>query len=91
MQLEPSLLAIARRHRVPVAVLKPAFDSTRAAGYLTGDDDDLVVTAAGHAELDGLGSAIRDWIAEKLEDWNADDDPAFNDALTHVARSLIAA
>jgi EmrB/QacA subfamily drug resistance transporter len=91
MQLEPSLLAIARRHLVPVAVLKPAFDSTRAAGYLTGDDDNLVVTPTGHAELDRLGSAIRDWIAAKLEDWNAADDPAFNDALKHVARKLAAA
>jgi MFS family permease len=84
------LRTIAEPHRLPGAVLWPAFQQTRERGLLAGDLDGLHVTDAGHAELDRLAAAARDWITAQLADWNVDDDPAFTAALRRSARRLIA-
>jgi EmrB/QacA subfamily drug resistance transporter len=84
------LRTIAKPHRLPGAVLWRAFEQTRELGLLAGDMDGLHVTEAGHAELDRLASAARDWITAQLADWNVDNDPAFTAALRRSARRLIA-
>ncbi|HTW20768.1 MAG TPA: MDR family MFS transporter [Mycobacteriales bacterium] len=90
MGLPTDLHSIAARFGVPAPVMRPAFDTARTQGFLSGDDGALAVTDRGREELEHLGTSIRDWLTERLADWNAEDDPAFDDALRHVARSLVA-
>jgi EmrB/QacA subfamily drug resistance transporter len=90
MGLSTDLRSIAARFQVPSPVLRPAFEAARSRGFLSGDDGHLAVTCAGRTELDKLGTSIRDWLAVRLADWNAADDPAFGEALRHVARDLVA-
>ncbi|POX41555.1 MFS transporter [Streptomyces sp. Ru73] len=68
-----SLDAVAAAHRMPPDVLDPVFDHTVAAGLLTRDGDALALTLAGRAEIDRLGTAWRQWLADRLEDWDLTD------------------
>ena len=47
------------------AVLQPAFEQARAAGYLAGDDDHLRLTGAGRREIDGLIAAMQAWLSRR--------------------------
>jgi hypothetical protein len=87
---DTALATIAREHRVPVAVMRPAFDAAQRAGWLAGDDSSLRVTLRGGAELDRLATGARRWITGQLSDWDLDGDPAFDAALRHAARQLVA-
>jgi hypothetical protein len=84
------LRSIANRYGVPAPVLRPAFDTARIHGFLSGDDSSLAVTDSGREQLEHLGMSIRDWLTDRLADWDAADDPDFDDALRHVARNLVA-
>ena len=86
---ETSLQAIGRRVRVPAQVLKPAFDTTRTDGYLTGDDNHLHVTDAGEREIRKLVTATHDWLAAELADWGTQDDELLTRALDDMAKQVI--
>lgn len=86
---DTSIQAIGRRVRVPAQVLKPAFDTTRTDGYLSGDDDHLHVTDAGEHEIGKLVTAAHDWLAAELADWGAQDDELLTRALDDMARQVI--
>ena len=81
--------AIAHRYRLPGAVLRPAFEQARAAGYLTGDDDHLRLTEAGRREIDGLVAAMQAWLRRELRDWGAEDDRLLRDAMDNIARQIV--
>ncbi|MGX7680613.1 DHA2 family efflux MFS transporter permease subunit [Jatrophihabitans sp. DSM 45814] len=87
--INTGLETIAQRVRVPAPVLAPAFQAARDAGYLTGADDNLELTEAGHRELDKLIATMRSWLAAELADWGGDDDEQLSKALTELARGLI--
>ena len=61
--LPTSLDAIARRARVPAAVLAPAFDHTISAGYLAGPYDRLTVTKTGADESAKFVRELKAWVA----------------------------
>jgi EmrB/QacA subfamily drug resistance transporter len=86
---DTSLESIGRRVRVPAAVLRPAFDTARANGYLTGGDERLLLTDAGAHEIDKLITAIRAWLATELTDWGADDDEVLSRALLDMAKQFV--
>jgi len=87
-----TLSAVARAHRVPPEVLRPAFANTAAAGYLRLDDDSLSLTPAGQAELDRLAAAWRNWLDGRLEDWTCtdpDDRARLDRAMDMIAARLL--
>jgi EmrB/QacA subfamily drug resistance transporter len=86
---DTSLAAISRRVHVPAEVLHPAFQAARDDGYLTGHDDHLGLTDAGHREIDAFVGAIRQWLATELADWGADDSVALDRALAEMSRRFV--
>jgi MFS family permease len=80
---------IAHRYRLPGAVLRPAFEHARAAGYLTGDDDQLRLTETGQQEIDGLIAAMFAWLSRELRDWDIEDDQLLRDAMGNIARQIV--
>lgn len=86
---DTSIRAVGERVRVPVEVLKPAFDTARADGYLAGEDDRLRVTEAGQAEIEKIVAAARDWLATELADWGAADDELLRQAMSNMARQYV--
>jgi MFS family permease len=64
--LPTSLDAIARRAKVPAAVLAPAFDHAISAGYLTGSHENLALTKAGDDESAKFVRQLKAWVAERL-------------------------
>jgi EmrB/QacA subfamily drug resistance transporter len=86
---DASVSAIAARYRLPGPVLRPAFDQARAAGYLTGDDDHLRLTATGQREIDGLIAAMQAWLTGELQDWGAEDDQLLREAMGNIARQIV--
>jgi hypothetical protein len=85
---DTSLDAIARRVRVPALVLQPAFQNARAAGYLAGDDEGLLLTVRGQQEIDKVVVRMREWLADELSDWGADDE-LLKEALGGLARRFV--
>lgn len=86
---DTSLASIAHRVRVPAPVLHPAFEQARAAGYITGADDQLRLTDAGQREIDKFVGAMRAWLSTELRDWGASDDQLLSDALAGIARTIV--
>ncbi len=84
-----SIAAIAKHHHLPGPVLRPAFDTTRAHGYLNGGDDALNVTAAGRREVEQFVDAARDWLRLRLQDWDEQQNPALDEALRRIARCFV--
>lgn len=84
-----ALAPIARRYRLPAAVLEPAFSATVASGYLTGDATSYAVTDAGRRELTRLAEEFRSWLTDELDDWNMDGDEQLGAALSGLARRLV--
>ena len=84
--LPTSLDAIARRARVPAAVLAPAFDHTISAGYLAGPYDRLTVTKTGANESAKFVRELKAWVAEELAPVGGDNPAALDHALEHLAR-----
>ena len=80
---------IAHRYRLPEAVLRPAFDQARAAGYLAGDDGHLRLTGTGQREIDGLIAAMQAWLSAELRDWGAEDDQLLREAMGNIARQIV--
>jgi hypothetical protein len=58
--------AIARAHRLPADVLRPAFDAALRRGYLRADDGHLVLTDRGESDFAKLAAAWKSWIAARL-------------------------
>ena len=86
---DTSLETVSRRVRVPAQVLKPAFDTARNDGYLSGDDDRLQVTEAGEREIQKLVAATHVWLAGELADRGAKDDELLTRALHDTAKQFI--
>jgi hypothetical protein len=86
---DTGIRAIGERVRVPAEVLKPAFDTARADGYLAGEDDHLTVTDAGQAEIEKVVAAARAWLASELSDWDDLDDEQLRRAMTNMARQYV--
>ena len=84
--LPTSLDAIARRARVPAAVLAPAFDHAISAGYLTGPYDKLTATKAGADESAKFVRELKAWVALELAPVGGDNPAALDHALEHLAR-----
>lgn len=88
--LPTSLDAIARRARVPAAVLAPAFDHTISAGYLAGPYDRLTVTKTGADESAKFVRELKAWVALELAPVGGDNPAALDHALEHLARVALA-
>ena len=88
--LPTSLVAIARRARVPVAVLGPAFDHAISTGYLAGPHDKLTLTKAGADESAKFVRALKAWVAMELAPVGGDKPAALDHALEHLARVALA-
>jgi EmrB/QacA subfamily drug resistance transporter len=87
-----TLSGVARAHRVPPEVLRPAFANTATAGYLRLDEDALALTPAGQAEIDRLAAAWRNWLDGRLEDWTCadpEDRARLNRAMDLIASRLL--
>jgi EmrB/QacA subfamily drug resistance transporter len=63
------LSAIAAAHRLPPAVLRPAFGLMAARGLLQVHGDVLTLTDTGRDALDALVRAWRRWLAAQLVGW----------------------
>ncbi len=88
--LPTTLTAIARRVRVPAAVLAPAFDHAISAGYLAGPYDSLALTKAGTEESDKFVRQLKAWVAERLAPVGGDNPAALDHAMEHLARTALA-
>jgi EmrB/QacA subfamily drug resistance transporter len=66
---------IAHAHRIPAAVLEPAFAATVAQGYLRSDGGLLTLTERGDEEIQRLAGAWKDWMLDRLP-VAADDGPS---------------
>ncbi len=88
--LPTSLDAIARRARVPAAILAPAFDHAISAGYLAGPHDRLTVTKAGADESTKFVRELKAWVAMELAPVGGDNPAALDRALEHLARVALA-
>lgn len=87
---EADIRQIARRHRLPAAVLEPTFGQLAADGLIARSENRLALTAAGQAETDRLTAAVRKWLTEQLADWNQDpDDQQITAALQRIARRML--
>ena len=87
--LPTSLDAIARRARVPAAVLAPAFDHAISAGYLVGPYDNLTLTKAGSDESAKFVRELKAWVAKELAPVGGDNPAALDHALGHLARAAL--
>ncbi|WP_433364982.1 MDR family MFS transporter [Actinoplanes sp. CA-142083] len=57
---------IAHAHRMPAAVLEPAFAATVAQGYLRTEGDLLTLTGRGDEEFGKLAAAWKSWLRDRL-------------------------
>jgi EmrB/QacA subfamily drug resistance transporter len=80
--------AMADGVRIPAKVLRPAFDSTVVAGYLTDGADGLRLTDKGEQEFGTLSAAWQEWVTEQLADWNPETEENLPGALARLARRL---
>ena len=87
--LPTSLDSIARRARVPAAVLAPAFDHAISAGYLAGSYEDLTLTNAGADESAKFVRVLKAWVAMELGPVGGGDPAALDHALEHLARAAL--
>ncbi len=87
--LPPSLNAIARRARIPAAVLAPAFDHAISAGYLTGPHDNLALTKTGADESGKFIRELKAWVGKRLAPVGGDNPVAVDHALEHLARMAL--
>ena len=81
---------IARRHRLPSAVLEPTFAELADQGMIVRDDGAMALTAAGQTEVDRVTMAFRTWLAEQLADW--EQGPGIEDignAIDRIARRML--
>ncbi len=83
------LRTIARRLSVPAAVLRPSFESARAAGLIVGDDDHLSLTEAGHVHVRRFVEALTDWLSSELSDWGETDDAQLRSVLGQLAQRFV--
>ena len=87
--LPTSLDAIARRARVPAAILAPAFDHAISAGYLVGPYENLTLTKVGSDESAKFFRELKAWISKELAPVGGDDPAALDHALGHLARAAL--
>ncbi|RJO79391.1 MFS transporter [Nocardia panacis] len=87
-----TVAGIASAHKVPGEVIAPVYDSVVDAGYVAREDDRLVLTESGRAEVDRMHAAWRRWLDERLDDWDLTD-PAdrslLDQALDNIAGKLL--
>ncbi len=59
---------IARQHRLPVAVIRPALASALERGLIAGSDDGLTLTPAGQTAFLRLAATVRIGLVNEIED-----------------------
>ena len=59
---------IARQHRLPVAVIRPALASALERGLIAGNDDGLTLTPAGQTAFLRLAATVRIGLVNEIED-----------------------
>jgi EmrB/QacA subfamily drug resistance transporter len=84
-----TVAAIAEKHRMPGKVLEPAFFALEFSGYLERRGEELDLTERGRAEFDRLAHAWRDWIVERLADWQPASREDLDAAIDRVAARMI--
>jgi MFS family permease len=89
LDLPTSLQSIARRAKVPPAVLAPAFDHAIAAGYLAGPYENLTLTTAGADESAKFVRELKAWVGQQLAPVGGDNPAALEQALEHLARMAL--
>ncbi|MEV6350180.1 MDR family MFS transporter [Actinoplanes sp. NPDC051851] len=83
---------IARTHRVPPEVLRPAFEDLFAAGFARQDGDVVALTDTGQEQFERVRHAWQQWLGARLEDFTMTDpgDRALLDqALANIATRLV--
>ena len=83
------LATVAHRIRVPADVLRPAFQTAREAGLITGPDDRLTLTDRGQAHVRQFVETLTDWLAAELADWGETDDGQLRAALGRLAQRFV--
>lgn len=79
---------LAHDTRVPAGIFEPTARRLMAKGLLTEDRDRYRLTPEGTETFTRLVGAWRNWLHDKLVDWQCDD-PEFTEAVDRVATDLI--
>ncbi|CAM2903494.1 MDR family MFS transporter [Skermania piniformis] len=88
---DASQAAIENRIGIPEGVLTSFFDDIADAGYLVRDGDLLQLTAPGHAQMDALSAAWRNWLVEQVREWLPDDQTQDRGALSADVEAALGA
>jgi DNA-binding IclR family transcriptional regulator len=70
---------------VPPAMLRPAVAALVSKGYLRQEQQHLSVSGMGHTALQRMVAAWRDWLLERLADWNPEHQASLVEALDILA------
>jgi DNA-binding MarR family transcriptional regulator len=70
---------------VPPAMLRPAVDELVSRGFLRQEQQHLSVSGMGHTALQRMVAAWRDWLLERLADWNPEHQASLVEALDILA------
>ncbi|MCW2801609.1 MAG: transporter [Aeromicrobium sp.] len=89
LDIPASITSVGERHRVPAAVLEPAFHRAIAAGYLRGPVDDLELTDRGQVESDKIANQIKGWIASRLEPLPGAEPDDLETAMLNLGRQVL--
>ena len=84
-----SVPAIAEKVQVPAKVLAPAFLDMQLRGYLAQSNGVLRLTEKGRGELQLLYAAWKEWLIERLADWQPAQQDGLDAALGRVATRLL--
>ena len=84
---------IARRHRLPSAVLEPTFSALDGEGVIERFDGELRLTGRGESEVERVVDSFRSWLAGELSDWEhgagGADSGQIGEALDDISRRLL--
>lgn len=79
---------IAARHRIPLAVIRPALDEAAEAGLIEEHPEGLVLTQAGFSAFRTLSGEVVEWLRAELE-MEGELDPEAGQGLRLVACKLV--
>jgi EmrB/QacA subfamily drug resistance transporter len=81
---------MARRHRLPAAVLEPTFAELTKQGLVHRDADTLDLTDTGTTEVQRVLASFKAWLVAQLADWEyGPDEQAISAALDDISRRLL--
>ena len=81
---------IARQHRLPVAVIRPALTSALDRGLIAGSDDGLSLTPAGQTAFLRLAATVRTGLVNEIEDqYDRDLTPAEREEVGRIAWDVV--